>query len=346
MLASSTHDTKRSEDVRARLAVLSEIPQLWSQQVMRWKRTNAASKTELEDGRVAPDPNEEYLLYQTLVGTWEFDTVQPTASYQERIIAYIHKAMHEAKTNLSWINPDEEYAGAVQRFIQQIVEPRRNGSPNFFVRDLANFVQAVQFHGAINSVGQALIKVTAPGVPDVYQGTELLDLSLVDPDNRRPVDFGHRRRILDELDSIRAEDRAQAALRTAERVHTGEAKLWALQRALCFRRERSDIYFRGDYLPVHAAGTRREHIVAFARQQGDALALTVAPRFTHTLMKGRMTLPLGEVWGDTELLLPPGTPNAFENLLTGEIIHATAQSTLPCREVLRVFPCALLAPCR
>ena len=341
MLASSTHDTKRSEDVRARLAVLSEIPQQWSQQVMRWKRTNASLKTELEDGRIAPDPNEEYLLYQTLVGTWEFGAVQPSETYIDRMLAYIEKAMHEAKTNLSWINPDEEYAGAVRRFIQQIMQPRRNGAPNFFVRDLANFVQSVQFHGGVNSVSQTLLKATAPGVPDFYQGCDLLDLSLVDPDNRRPVDFSVRKQILDSFATVDPLERSAACQRWAERIHTGEAKLWVTQRALCLRKDHPDV-FRGDYLPVHAAGSRRDHVIAFAREYDGSMAITVAPRFTHTLMKGRIALPVGENWTDTELLLPPNTPAVFENVLTGELLHTTAAGTLPCQAVLRVFPSALL----
>ena len=341
MLASSTHDTKRSEDVRARLSVLSEIPQQWSQQVMRWKRTNASLKTELEDGRVAPDPNEEYLLYQTLVGTWEFGVVQPSGKHIERIIAYIDKAMHEAKTNLSWINPDEEYAGAVRRFIKEIMEPRRNGAPNFFVRDLSNFVQAIQFHGALNSTSQALLKATAPGVPDFYQGNDLLDFSLVDPDNRRPVDFTTRQNIIRSFAEISPRERSAATARLAERIDTGEAKLWVIQRALCLRRDEPDT-FRGDYLPVHAAGNRREHMVSFARQHESSMAISVTPRLTHTLMKGRIALPIADVWGDTEILLPPNAPTIFENVLTGEMLRTTSAGTLRCQDVMQVFPCALL----
>jgi (1->4)-alpha-D-glucan 1-alpha-D-glucosylmutase len=342
MITTSTHDTKRSEDVRARMNVLSEIPQLWSQQVMRWRRTNAALKIQLEDGRIAPDLNEEYLLYQTLVGSWPIDGEQPRPEYLDRIKAYMEKALHEAKTNLSWINPDPEYVTAVKRFIDDIFKPKRRGTSNFFSRDLLAFLNGVIYHGLINSVSQALLKLTAPGVPDIYQGSELIDLSLVDPDNRRPVDFERRQCLMNEFAQSSPADYPQKCRDLSARITTGEAKLWTTARALTFMRDNFDL-FRGGYYPVHAAGVRREHVLSFARQHQTSIAITVAPRFTYTLAKGKETLPLGDVWGDTELLLPPTAAEIYENVLSGEVVRVTNNGTLRCSEIFRVFPCALIA---
>ena len=343
MLASSTHDTKRSEDVRARLAVLSEIPKPWSQQAMRWKRTNLPKKIQLEDGRVVPDANEEYFLYQTLVGTWPAGMVEPDAAYLDRISAYMEKALHEAKRNLSWINPDPEYVGAVKRFIQEIVKPKRKDAPNFFVRDMVEFLKPLQFHGAINSLAQTLLKVTAPGVPDVYQGMELLDLSLVDPDNRHAVDFARRREWMDSFAEQSPAEYPELCTRLMSELDNGAAKHWTLARALTFRRDNDNVFRYGSYQPVHAAGEKREHLVAFGRQHENAMAIAVTPRFTYILMKGKPQFPSGDAWGNTELLLPPTTAEIFENVLTGEMVRLTRNGTLSCRELFRVFPVALLA---
>jgi (1->4)-alpha-D-glucan 1-alpha-D-glucosylmutase len=343
MLASSTHDTKRSEDVRARLDVLSEIPKQWSQQAMRWKRTNQPKKIELGDGRIVPDANEEYFLYQTLVGTWPSGMAEPDQAYLERISAYVEKALHEAKRNLSWINPDAEYVDAVKRFIREIVARKRKNAPNFFVRDMIEFLKPMQYHGAINSISQTLLKLTVPGVPDIYQGMELLEFSLVDPDNRRPVNFEHRQRWMNTFEQQSPAEYPQLSLRLMDEVQSGAAKLWTLSRVLAFRRDNDDVFRYGSYHPVHAAGDRRDHIVAFARQHGNALAISVAPRFTHTLTKGKTQIPAGDVWGNTELLIPPTSSEIFENVLTGEMVRLTANGTIQCRELFRVFPVALLA---
>jgi (1->4)-alpha-D-glucan 1-alpha-D-glucosylmutase len=342
MLASSTHDTKRSEDVRARLDVLSEIPKQWSQQVMRWRRTNLPKKIDLEDGRIAPDANEEYFLYQTLVGTWPVGMAEPDDAYLDRISAYMEKALHEAKRNLSWINPDPEYVGAVKRFMREIVVPKRKGA-NFFVRDLVEFLRPVQYHGALNSIAQTLLRLTAPGVPDIYQGLELLGFSLVDPDNRRPVDFALRQQQMAGFKEQSPAEYPQRCMQLMEKVHNGMAKLWTVSRVLDFRRDNDDIFRNGTYQPVHAAGDKREHLVAFARQHGSALAVCVVPRFTHTLMKGKMQFPTGDTWGNTELLIPPTSAEMFENVLTGEMVKLTANGTVLARELFRVFPVALLA---
>jgi (1->4)-alpha-D-glucan 1-alpha-D-glucosylmutase len=224
LLATSTHDTKRSEDVRARLDVLSEMPREWSRQVLRWRRLNRARKQVISDGRTVPDPNEEYFLYQTLVGAWPLSaTARPAGirgetesneggtaagsvteheNFVQRIQRYMNKALHEAKVNLSWVNPNPEYTAALEEFIARILEPHHGGKANAFRQQLEAFLPPVAFFGALNSLAQTLIKIAAPGVPDFYQGNELWDFSLVDPDNRRPVDFVLRRRLLREQQQV------------------------------------------------------------------------------------------------------------------------------------------------
>jgi len=202
MLATSTHDTKRSEDVRARLDILSEMPKTWAANALRWRRANRLRKRMLPDGRQVPDFNEEYLLYQTLAGSWPFDLGPEAASaeYVERIQQYMAKAVHEAKINLSWISDDPAYVEALRQFIEKILVSGTPARPNAFLEQIQSFMPAVMFFGAINSLAQRVLMLTSPGNPDIYQGTELWDFSLVDPDNRRPVDYALRERLLTELD--------------------------------------------------------------------------------------------------------------------------------------------------
>ena len=196
----STHDTKRSEDVRARLNVLSELPQEWQENVTRWKHLNEPHRTVVDDAP-APDANEEYLIYQTLLGAWPIEPCSGAAysHFIERIQAYMTKAIHEAKVHTSWINPDEAYDEAVRRFVERIMDPNTGAA---FLREFAMFQRRVSHFGLINSLAQTLLKLTAPGVPDTYQGTELWDFSLADPDNRRPVDYDRREKALRDLDHL------------------------------------------------------------------------------------------------------------------------------------------------
>ena len=201
MLGTSTHDSKRSEDVRARLDVLSEMPRNWAPQVMKWRRINRNRKFEMPDERSVPDNNEEYLLYQTLVGAWPFriGSEEEWLDFVGRIKQYMEKAVHEAKINVSWLNPNPEYVAGISKFIEAILSPTYRGKTNLFWDSMQKFLPAVQYFGAINSLTQTLLKLTSPGVPDIYQGLEFWDFSLVDPDNRRPVDFDLRQRALQQL---------------------------------------------------------------------------------------------------------------------------------------------------
>lgn len=344
MLGTSTHDSKRSEDVRARLNVLSEMPKEWSRQVIRWRRANRSKKRTLADGRTVPDANEEYFLYQTLVGVWPLEMEEEASrlEFTQRIQQYMTKAVHEAKVNLSWINQNQEYVDALNHFIERILTPGTAKRPNLFWQQFTSFVEPLKRFGALNSLAQVLLKITSPGVPDVYRGTELWDLSLVDPDNRRPVDYVTRQRDLAELLRREHEAGISPLLRDMlEDFRNGRAKLWTTMRALRFRREHNDLFRRGSYVPLFASAHFREHIVAFARQLGEKTAITAVPRFAYTLLNGEARFPLGqETWKNATIKVPDHV-RSVENLLTGEMIKVEG-GVLLCREVFAHFPVALL----
>jgi (1->4)-alpha-D-glucan 1-alpha-D-glucosylmutase len=348
LLATSTHDTKRSEDVRARLNALSELPAEWHAALARWGRLNSSKKTVVED-QPAPDRNDEYLLYQTLLGAWppERLTGEALAQFRERIAAYLHKATKEAKVHTSWINPNEEYDAAVRQFVARLL-PDAAADP--FLKDLLVFQRRVAFFGYFNSLAQVLLKLTCPGVPDLYQGTELWDFSLVDPDNRRPVDYDLRQGILAEL-QIRldkgGQDLTQLTAALLANLPDGRIKLYVIYQTLNFRRTHEEVFARGDYLPLEAIGSRRDHVCAFARVAGDQVILSIVPRLVVRLGDGAERPPLGpEVWGDTRLLLPPPfLGRRFLNLFTGEELAPDRHEGAPgplLGAILGRFPVALL----
>src|SRR5437868_3147041 len=262
LLATSTHDTKRSEDVRARIVAISEIPELWRRSLQRWRLSNRRWKRTINDVE-APDANEEYLLYQTLLGTWPMQAngepeTPATPDYTERIQAYMAKALHEAKLNTSWIQPNEEWDAAMRDFIAKILDP----SPrNKFLPVFLPVVQEIARLGVINSLTQTLLKLTSPGVPDIYQGNEILDYSLVDPDNRRPVDYKRRRQLLGSLATAKPQD-------LVRNWADGRIKMFLTQRILQFRREHTELFQHGEYLPLTPGGAFAESCVSFARQLG------------------------------------------------------------------------------
>jgi (1->4)-alpha-D-glucan 1-alpha-D-glucosylmutase len=345
VLATSTHDTKRSEDVRARLDVLSEMPKAWGAQVFRWRRVNRSRKRLLSDGRTVPDLNEEYLLYQTLAGTWpfSFSTPESRREYVERIQQYMNKAVHEAKVNLSWINPDPAYAEGLRQFIAGILRAGTRSRPNAFLSRLQDFLPAIVFFGVINSLAQRLLMIASPGNPDIYQGMELWDFSLVDPDNRRPVDFQLRRKLLDELDiCTEAGDLAGLCRELLDNFEDGRIKLWTTMQALRLRRTRRALFHEGSYIPLEATGAKRDHVVSFARAQHRELAIVAVPRLSFTLAGGAVIPPLGELWEDTGIPTPASVPQELENIFTGEKIAVSPGQTLLCSQVFASFPVALL----
>ncbi len=344
LLATSTHDTKRSEDVRARLNVLSEIPNEWRERVMRWARMNKKHKTIL-DGQRAPDLNEEYLLYQTLVGTWpvhemverEYDV------FKGRIRNYMMKAIREAKVNTSWISSNVSYEEALLKFVDAIL------SNHIFVDDLVSFQKRVSYFGMFNSLSQTVLKIASPGIPDFYQGTEIWDFSLVDPDNRRPVDYSIRKKTLEELKRKIARSGSDlfVFLRgLLQNWKDGAIKLYVTFKALNYRKEHGLLFREGAYFPILGEGTRKDHVCAYARQRGEECILVAVPRFLARLVKEGE--PLGEeVWAESHLVLPEEvlTGGQFRNVFTSEIIQAMAQDgkrVLPLANAFRTFPVAML----
>jgi (1->4)-alpha-D-glucan 1-alpha-D-glucosylmutase len=340
--ATATHDTKRGEDVRARLNVLSEIPEAWRRVLARWGRRNRKHRQPFEDGG-APDRNDEYLFYQTLVGAWPMADEGPEGHtrFVERIQEYMLKAVHEAKVHTSWINPNPAYDQAVSMFVARVLDAKSNVR---FLDDLRAFSQRISHYGVFNSLSQVLFKVAAPGVPDVYQGTELWDLSLVDPDNRRPVDYALRSRMLDDVDMAAGSAGANlpAFVRSlAERPHDGRVKLYLLSRALRSCRDHPALFTIGEYLQATATGERASHVCAFVRRHEGRVAVAVVPRLL-TGMIGPDELPVGPmVWDDTRLSLPGVEGRRLRNVLTGEVLQAQGESLLVA-DVLAYFPVALL----
>jgi (1->4)-alpha-D-glucan 1-alpha-D-glucosylmutase len=348
LLATSTHDTKRSEDVRARINVLSELPDEWRKALTRWSRLNRSKKT-IVDGRLAPDRNEEYLLYQTLLGVWPFDqlrverlersTLQPLV---ERIQQYMVKAIREAKVNASWLNPNTNYDDAVRAFVAAILDPQQSSR---FLSDFLSLQQKVAHYGAFNSLAQTLLKLTVPGVPDIYQGNEMWDLSLVDPDNRRPVDYDLRAWLLGELLDWPGE-RTDLARMLTDNKHDGRIKLYLTQRALAYRHTHADLFGSGTYTPLAASADANDNVVAFARTIGDHEVLVVAPRLLGKRLHDAYRSPLGrEAWGDALLLLPAGkAQQRYRNIFTGEVVAAIEREAaigLPLAEVFAHFPVAM-----
>ncbi|MBV8856711.1 MAG: malto-oligosyltrehalose synthase, partial [Acidobacteria bacterium] len=340
--ATSTHDTKRGEDTRARINVLSEIPEEWNRALHRWRESNRGLKASLE-GAAAPDANEEYLIYQTLVGTWPLAglTDENRGDYTRRLQEYMQKALKEAKLHTSWINPNEEYERAVSDFVASLLDPSASGN---FIRDFEEFQRLPTRAGLLNSLSQTLLKTAAPGVPDFYQGTELWAFTLVDPDNRRPVDYGLRRRLLASLREVGGGDVSEFVGGLLEQPEDGRVKLYVTSRALNFRRERAELFARGEYLPLSASGRRADNVVSFARAlEGDA-CVVVASRFFTRLGVGREGA-LGlkrEVWGGTALHLEGVEGVRFRDVLTGREFE-TRDGVLPVGEILSPLPVALLA---
>ena len=339
MLASSTHDTKRSEDVRARINVLSEIPNEWRGQVARWARANRSRRREV-DGQEAPSRNDEYLIYQTLVGAWPLESPddEELAEFRERVKAYMEKAIREAEVHTSWVNVNEEYEAVVADFVEALLTPSET---NLFLDEFVPFVRRIARIGALNSLSQTLIKLSAPGVPDIYQGNELWDFSLVDPDNRRPVDYGLRRKLLAELDDIGAD-----AARLLDAWQDGRPKLHLTRRALKLRKKSPDLFEKGEYIPLEASGPQAEHLVVFARRYEDGVTITAAPRlYTRLANVSGALLPGPDVWKDTRIEVSGLPTTEYRNTLTDETVRVSEEESgafLRVEDLLRSFPVALL----
>ena len=343
MLATSTHDSKRSEDVRARINVLSEIPALWRLRVRDWKRFNRGHRSMVHD-RPAPSPNDEYLLYQTLVGVWP---TKPSSdendrkAFSERIEDYMLKAIRESKQNTSWINQNTAYENAVSSFVKALLNP---SARNRFLRDFVLFQRLVARIGLWNSLSQTVLKLTSPGVPDIYQGNDLWDFSLVDPDNRRPVDYSHRREVFESIRSWGGNPDATSVRRLLENPEDGGLKLYLIWKTLCLRKQWPDIFELGEYLPVTVQGSRADHVVAFVRKSGQASVLVVVPRLVAPLLGDSNLPPIGpRVWEDTHILVPYcGSSEKYRNAFTEEVMDLPkSDAKIAVSELLAHFPAAL-----
>jgi (1->4)-alpha-D-glucan 1-alpha-D-glucosylmutase len=344
MVATSTHDSKRSEDVRARINMLPEIPLAWNHQLRIWRKLNRKKKA-IIGGAEAPDPNDEYLLYQTLVGAWPYGTANrsPTPDFAERISNYMLKGMREAKQKTSWARHNEPYESAVGDFINSILQSTE------FLDTFLPFQRTTAHFGMLNGLSQTLLKLTVPGVPDVYQGNELWEFSLADPDNRHAVDFAIRERALQRLKCFldgRSDKPMPLVRELLERPEDGQIKLYVIRQTLSLRKGNADLFRDGQYVPLRSIGDYAKHVVAFARAHKSGMMIVAVPRLCATLLKGEPRLPSGgDLWKDTRIRLSDGAGRVFRNVFTGNVVEAEARQGSPvltAAELFDEFPVALL----
>lgn len=347
MLSSSTHDSKRSEDVRARINVLSEMPSEWRVRLRRWRQWNHNKKRAIE-GKFAPTKNDEYLLYQTLVGTWPSYNPDEAAwsKFSERIQQYMLKAAREAKEHTSWANTNQAYESALSEFTRKLLE--RNAE-NLFLKDFAQFHLRIARCGSLHSLSQCLLKLTSPGVPDIYQGNELLEFSLADPDNRRPVDYTRRKNEIVQqlrLDRQCQQARLEDVRALSKNLEDGKAKLYLIWKMLAVRRAEAMLFQAGTYCPLNVRGRASAYLVAFARQHEGRIAIIVVPRLMSALIGENAEFACDpSVWGDTAVEMASKQAMIYTNVFTRESISLDGtpdQHFLPAAKLFRHFPVALL----
>lgn len=323
----STHDTKRSADVRARLDVLSELPDEWDRALLRWSRWNRDKKTMI-DGRAVPDGNEEILIYQTLLGAWPLDPAEEPG-FIDRVKQYLTKAAREAKVYTTWLSPNEEHEAALHRFTEAILS---SDGGNRFLPKFREFQQNIAYFGALNSLTQTLLMMTCPGIPDFYQNTTIWDLTLVDPDNRRPVEIDTRLQLAEEVSAWTEQSAAAAQLLRS--WTDGRIKTYLIHRVLQFRCDHPEFFIEANYAPLDATGTFANNVIAFERSRDGEHCIVVAPRFCTRLVKAGKPPVGAKVWRDTAV---PAIEGEWRNVITGE--RVTSQDV---GSVLQTFPMALL----
>ena len=345
MLSSSTHDSKRSEDVRARINVLSEMPAVWRLRLRRWRQWNRGKKRVIED-ETCPSRNDEFLLYQTLIGVWPEGSLDEAEweKFSARIKEYMLKAVREAKVHTSWANTNEAYEGALSSFVRAILA---RTARNQFLNDFSEFHRRIARSGMFNSLSQSLLKMTAPGVPDVYQGNEMFEFNLVDPDNRRPVDYGKRESWLAQLqqDSRSSSSLPEFAIKLMADSDGGKIKLYMTWKTLELRVKEASLFEVGSYQPVKASGPKAAHIVAFAREHENRRVIVAVPRLCATLLgESSETVCDEALWDGTNLEITSAPGMCYHNVFTGECISpgAAEQSFLSVSKLLHHFPVALL----
>jgi (1->4)-alpha-D-glucan 1-alpha-D-glucosylmutase len=340
MNSTTTHDTKRSEDVRARISVLSEIPEEWHARLEKWAKWNAPYKTSLNDHNV-PDRNEEYFIYQTLIGIWT-ERPEDQPSMLRRVEAYLVKATREAMIHTRWTRPNEDHELALQTFVTSILTLPAAAE---FRKDFLAFHRSIAFSGVLNGLAQVLLKITCPGVPDFYQGSELWDLRLVDPDNRQPVDFARRQNLLESLREEIEDHGVDRVKRLLSHWCDSRTKLYVIQRALAYRRKQIDLFAHGRFLSLHAFGEHSQQIISFARRLEKEWCLIAVPRWQSMGRPDGKSVDMD--WKDTRVAMPHEAPRVWTNVLTGatsKTLQENGQSYLEMTEALRDFPLAMLAP--
>jgi (1->4)-alpha-D-glucan 1-alpha-D-glucosylmutase len=345
MNSTSTHDTKRSEDVRARIHTISEVPEAWARRATDWARAHEDHRA-FDSDLLVPDRNDEYLLYQTLVGVWPLGEVDADshAALVERVQGYMEKATREAKVHTSWINPNDAYDAGLRSFVARILDRDANAA---FLEDLTSFCRDhVDVPGMVNALAQTALKLTLPGVPDVYQGQELWDFSLVDPDNRRAVDYDLRRGMLEEIGNrLREVDRADVASDLLREWTDGRVKLYLTHVALRLRAARPELFSDGRYVPLSGDGARPDRIVGFARCLEEEVVIVAVPRLVSTMAQAAGGVPLGSTWDGTRLAVGGAIPTGeYRDVLTGHSLEVEngGSAVLEAADLFARFPIAIL----
>ena len=336
MLAGSTHDSKRSEDVRARINVISELPDEWREHVLRWRDLNGRHKSTAG----IPSANDEYLFYQTLAGCWPMaqDPARLPESFVQRVCDYMLKAVREAKQHTSWANQNELYESGTVKFVRNVLSSAE------FRQQFAAFQRKLEHFGMLTSLSQTLLKLAAPGVPDTYQGNELWEFNLVDPDNRRTVDYGTRRQMLSQIKAAAQSNLENFSHGLAQDMRDGCIKMYVLWKALQLRVQLAEVFSNGVYSPLQASGQHAKHVVAFSRVLDGSMVIVAVPRLCARLLQGVPQLPVGSrVWDDTTLIVPCG--RELRNVLTGERVCGEkddGHQVIPATALFNYFPVALL----
>jgi (1->4)-alpha-D-glucan 1-alpha-D-glucosylmutase len=339
--STATHDTKRGEDVRARINVLSELPGKWVTHLNRWARWNAA-KRRIVQGEVAPDRNEEIFIYQTLLGSWPLEDKE-IPEFRKRLQEYVFKAGREAKVHTRWTRPNPEREKVVAQFVTAITRPDRR---NHFFGDFLDFQKKISYFGMLNGLAQTLIKLTVPGAPEIYQGCELWDFRLVDPDNRRPVDYKLRTKFLAEIEDNSKQDPGRYLSDLLLNWRDGRVKLYLTWALLNFRRRNPALFLDATFIPLKIAGKRANNVIAYARQSENEWVIVAAPKWlAHDgapMIQNRMR----DFWGDTKILLPGNSPRQYRSILKDSVLHVKhhrGPASFNVSEIMDAFPVACLS---
>ncbi|GEO09174.1 malto-oligosyltrehalose synthase [Segetibacter aerophilus] len=329
MNGTSTHDTKRGEDVRARLNVLTDLPDEWFAVVKEWQELNKELKEQ-----EAPDANDEYLIYQTLVGAYPMPT-QGDDDFKNRVQEYLQKALREAKTHSNWTTPNEEYETAAKNFAVNLLQQNKP-----FWKRFEQFHKKVSDFGVVNSLAQVVVKFTAPGVPDVYQGTELWDFSLVDPDNRRPVDYELRQQLMNELEAQANDEHENLMSHLWENRYSAKIKLWLTHQLLNDRKENKEFFEKAEYIPLTVLGEFASNVLAYARRYQNEWYVVAVPLHLAALSKEQQQEILSIDWKDTRVALPAGAPATYQHLFSK--VNRTHEQEITIKDIFKSLPLAVL----